>query len=125
MAQVNPDDDDIERFIVYRYTYDPARHERRHVIVVAFDNEQEFEAAITTLARELVERRGSGVIIDSQEHISGAVLKPGHRRQQRNGRIVQRAIQHDAELNDATWNRLTNDLPPNVGVIRSRSSPDV
>jgi hypothetical protein len=39
MATVDADDDAIWRYIVRRYAHDPQRHERRHQIVAAFDNE--------------------------------------------------------------------------------------
>ncbi|MBJ7610555.1 MAG: hypothetical protein JF887_14190 [Candidatus Dormibacteraeota bacterium] len=42
MATVDPDDDDIERYVVRRYAHDFRRHERRHQIVAAFDNKREF-----------------------------------------------------------------------------------
>ena len=123
MAQVDSDDDEIERFVVRRYVYDAPRRQRRHVVVVAFDNRDEFEAAVATLTEELQRRRGSGAVIDPQEHITGIVLGPGHRRQQRNGRVLLRAIQHGATLNEDAWDRLTCDLPRNVGVSRSASNP--
>jgi hypothetical protein len=43
MAQVDPADDSIKRFIVRHYRYDPERRERRHVVVAAFDNEPEYQ----------------------------------------------------------------------------------
>jgi hypothetical protein len=43
VAEVDPDDDSIRRFIVRHYRYDPDRHERRHVVVAAFDSEREFD----------------------------------------------------------------------------------
>jgi hypothetical protein len=44
MSRVDPEDDSIERFIVRHHRYDPLRRERRHVVVAAFDNEQEYGA---------------------------------------------------------------------------------
>ena len=44
MAEVDPEDDSIRRFIVRHYQYDPRRHERRHVVIAAFDNEREMWA---------------------------------------------------------------------------------
>src|SRR5580700_7663243 len=43
MAQVDPADDSIKRFIVRHYRYDPERRARRHVVVAAFDNEPEYQ----------------------------------------------------------------------------------
>jgi hypothetical protein len=35
--------------VVRHYRFDPARRERRHVVVAAFDNKREFEAPIEGL----------------------------------------------------------------------------
>jgi hypothetical protein len=60
VAEVEPDDDSIRRFIVWHYRYDPDRHERRHVVVAAFDNDREFEACLEATEAELRRRRGTG-----------------------------------------------------------------
>jgi hypothetical protein len=46
VAAVDPDDDTICRYVVRHYRYDPDRHERRHVVVAAFDNESEYDACL-------------------------------------------------------------------------------
>ncbi len=119
MAQVDPDDDEIERFVVRRYAYDPARRERRNMIVAAFDNSLEFEAAIHAAAANLRRRRESGEDVDSREHVSGIVLEPGDHRKQQAGRTIKRGATLDAE----TWDRLGNDLPSGMGVVRFESDP--
>jgi hypothetical protein len=80
VPEVEPDDDDVQRYIVYHYRYDDERHERRNVVVAAYDNESEFLARIDALNDELRARaaRGEG---DPRETVSGAVLGPGYRRQ--------------------------------------------
>jgi len=123
MAQVDPYDDEIERFVVHRYAYDPARRERRNMIVAAFDNSLEFEAAIHAAAANLRRRRGSGEDVDSREHVSGVVLRPGDHRQQQVGRIIKRAIKRGATLDAGTWDRLADDLPPGMAVVRFESDP--
>ena len=60
MAQVDPEDDTIERFVVYHYRYDPGRRERRHVLVAVFDNEREFQARVDREQAELERRRRAG-----------------------------------------------------------------
>jgi hypothetical protein len=40
-ARIDADNDDLLRYVVRRYAYDPQRRERRHQIVAAFDNERE------------------------------------------------------------------------------------
>ena len=115
MARVDPADDDALRYIVQHYRYDPARHERRHVPVAAFDNEREFLACIAGLRRELDRRRRDGEPVERAEHISGVIHKPEHRRRAANGRLVLRAIRHGVAprwLDDL-------ELPANVSFVRA------
>jgi hypothetical protein len=60
---VDADDDSIRRYVVWRYAYHPHRHQRRHQVVAAFDNEREFERLIDTLADELRRRRVAGDVV--------------------------------------------------------------
>jgi hypothetical protein len=60
VAIVDPDDDGIQRYVVRRHAHDPLRHERRHQVVAAFDNEQEFRRLLETLADDLKRRRDAG-----------------------------------------------------------------
>ena len=60
VARVDPEDDDIRRFIVHHYRYDPQRRERRHVVVAAFDNEREFRACMEGVQAEIRRRREAG-----------------------------------------------------------------
>lgn len=94
MARVDPADDDALRYIVRHYRYDPARHERRHVDVAAFDNEREFEAFAARVQQEIERRRRDGEPVDPREHVSGVLHEPGYRRRAANGRLVERAIAH-------------------------------
>ena len=89
MPEVDPDDDDALRYVVYHYRYDDERHERRNVIVAAYDNESEFMGRIEALRDDLRARAASGEG-DPRETVSGKVLIPGHHRdaqaQRRNAR---------------------------------------
>lgn len=115
MAEVDPEDDAIERFVVRHYRYDPDRRERRHVVVAAFDNEPEFMARIHQESHALDERRASGGQVDPRGHITGVVLEPGHARLAANARLVQGAFRHGSP--DLEWlERL--DLPSNTWVMR-------
>lgn len=114
MARVNPDDDSIRRFIVRHYRYDPERHERRHVMIAAFDNEREFEAYVHLAATELGRNKRRGRVGDRKEHISGVVQEAGHRRRQQNARLVQRAL--DRGVSSAALLEL--ELPENAGAMR-------
>jgi hypothetical protein len=94
MAQVDPGDDAISRFIVRHYRYDPQRHERRHVVVAAFDNEHEMWALMQHIAAEIERRRDEGEDVDPREHASGSQQEPGYRQRAANGHLVSRAIRH-------------------------------
>src|ERR1019366_7284862 len=117
MATVDPDDDAIWRYTVRRYAHDPQRHERRHQIVAAFDNEQEFRRLLETLAGDLERRRDAGEPIDPHEYYSGLRLEPGYRRRQRDGRVLKEAIRRRVSISDEFIDRL--DLPGNISVARS------
>jgi hypothetical protein len=80
VPEVDPDDDDALRYVVYHYRYDDERHERRNVVVAAYDNESEFMGRIEALGDELRARasRGEG---DPRETVSGKVLGPGYHRE--------------------------------------------
>ena len=71
VASVDPDDDAVARYVVTHYRYDPDRRERRHVVVAAFDNPDEFHADIDLRAEQLRIRRARGEDIDRLERITG------------------------------------------------------
>jgi hypothetical protein len=115
VARVDPADDDVERFVVRHYRYDPQRRERRHVVVAAFDNEPEFHACMDTVQDGIKARRARGEPVDPGEHASGVVQQPGYLRRAANGHLLRRAIRHGvagpwiAEL----------ELPSNMSVARA------
>jgi len=92
VARVDPDDDDVDRWVVRRYAYDPLRHERRHQVVAAFDNESQFLALLARSREQLQQRRATGEDIDVQEHYSGVYLEAGYQQRQQNRRLIWRAI---------------------------------
>jgi hypothetical protein len=115
---VDPYDDTIARWVVAHYRYDTDRRERRHVVVAAFDNPDEFRADIQSRAEELRARRESGEEVDRLEHITGRTYAAGYRRQQRDAHILKRAMEHGVApvLEDL-------DLPPNVSAVRAVRRP--
>ena len=122
MATVDADDDGIQRYVVRRYAHDPLRHERRHQVVAAFDNEQEFRRLLETLAGDLERRRDAGEPIDPLEHYTGLRLEPGYGRRQRDGRVLREAIRHRVSISDEFIGRL--DLPGNIVMARSSAEGD-
>jgi hypothetical protein len=91
VPEVDPDDESALRYVVFHYRYDDQRHERRYVVVAAYDNEPEFMARIDALSDELRARadRGEG---DPRETVSGAVRGPGSRRRAQEERWKARRI---------------------------------
>lgn len=94
MARVDPDDDARRRYIVRHYRYDPERHERRYVVVAAFDSPKEYERCLRAVSEEIDRRKETGEHFDPREHASGTVYEPGSRRQAADGRLVMRALRH-------------------------------
>jgi hypothetical protein len=66
---VDPDDDSIRRYVVSSYRYDPDRHERRHVIVAAFDTKREFKACLADVHAEIEARMERGEPVEPNEHV--------------------------------------------------------
>jgi predicted TIM-barrel fold metal-dependent hydrolase len=116
MATVDSDDDAIPRWVVRHYRYDPERRERRHVVVAAFDNPDEFHADIERRAALLRARRVQGEHVDPAEHITGQAYEPGYRQRQRNAHLLRRAMEHGVV--PAHIQNL--ELPSNVGLISAR-----
>lgn len=119
MARVDPEDDRIERFIVRHYRHDPQRRERRHVVVAAFDNEQEFCACMDNVQDEIKARRDRGEPVDPGEHASGVVHEPGYLRRAANRHLVSRAISHGVA---GSWIEEL-ELPSNMSVARAEGPP--
>ncbi|HUB55342.1 MAG TPA: hypothetical protein VMB04_09285 [Mycobacterium sp.] len=115
MARVDPDDDSIYRWVVRHYRYDPGRKERRHVVVAAFDNAEEFHADIEQRAAQLRAYKEGRDDIDQADYISGVTRQPGYQRLQRNSRLLKRAIEHGV----APAGVVDVDLPSSVGITRA------
>jgi hypothetical protein len=118
-AARGPQDDSIQRFIVRHYRYDPQRRERRHVVVAAFDNEQEYTACMESVGAEIKARRERGEPADPGEHVSGIVHEPGYLRRTANGHLLSRAIRRGAT---GSWIGEL-ELPSNMSVVRAERPP--
>jgi hypothetical protein len=119
MARVDPDDDNIVRWVVWHYRYDPDRNERRNVVVAAFDNAGEFHTDIEARAVQLRARKERGDDVHPCEHISGQMYGPGYRRLQRNAHMLRRAVEHGV-----VPGRIDElDLPANVRSARAERHP--
>jgi hypothetical protein len=90
MVQVNADDDDITRYVLYLYAYDPRRRERRHQLITAVDTEHEFQELFDARVAELRQRRAAGDDIDPREHYTGAVKEPGYQHRDPSAHLASR-----------------------------------
>ncbi len=80
------------------YRYDPQRHERRYVVVAAFDSELESDACMDEVEAEIERRREAGEDVDPRERVSGTIHEPGSRRRAANGHLIGRALGHGVSL---------------------------
>lgn len=97
VAEVDPEDDSIGRYVVRHYAYDPARHERRHQTTVAFDDRMEFEAHIDDANARLRALKAADRDVDPLEYYGGVFKPAGEDHHQRLRRIAQAAIKHGAQ----------------------------
>lgn len=86
MAQVDPDDDSIRRIVLYRYQYDPARRQRRNIVVAAFDDEGEFRACMDEQKVALDKQKAQGVA-EEVEYLHGTFKEPGDARRTKERRV--------------------------------------
>lgn len=112
---MDAEDDKIRRFVVQHFRYDHERHERRHVVVAAFDDEGEFEACLKSVQDDIERRRTAGEPVDRNEHASGTVRDPGHHRRAANGRLLERSLRHGVV--PGAWVEGL-ELPRNIAVFR-------
>lgn len=95
MAHVDHADDTIWRWVIQHYRFDPARRERRNVIVAAYDSETEFRAEFDRYV-EMIRGEIAAGNRSPQESVSGTTLEPGHLAASARGHNVRRAIAHGA-----------------------------
>ena len=106
MAEVDPDDDTIERHVVFWYRYDAGRNERRHCVVAAYDNETEMCLRMDAEHAVLQERQASAASEDV-EHISGSVKVPGYTA----ARNIERLGKRLRRRSDVAWLNYAPDRP--------------
>jgi hypothetical protein len=90
MAEVSPEDDSRQRYVLNHYRFDPERRERRNVVVGAWDSEAEFSREERRL-RDVVGRRISAPDGDSRESLSGTILGVGDLTRGRLARVLERS----------------------------------
>jgi len=117
---VDPEDDDIRRFVVHHYRYDPERHERRHVLVGAFDTAAEARACFDRTSAEIERSRESDPGFDRREYVSSRILEPGDRRREASSRLLRRSIRHGVTPGD--WAE-SLELPSSTSRLRFGRDP--
>jgi hypothetical protein len=93
VAEVDPDDDSASRWVLHWYRYDPERHERRHTVIGAFDNEHEFLQHFDQASGEVQRRQATGES-EQVEHISGFLMEAGYRAATFQKRIERDRVEH-------------------------------
>jgi len=113
MAQVDPQDDTIWRWVIRHYRFDPERNERRHVVVAAYDNDAEYELEFDRYSSRIRAEIAAGTRSD-REHVSAMAMHPGYRAEQVRAHAVRRAMKHGADFRP-----LLSDgpLPSNMAVF--------
>src|SRR5437016_3404916 len=86
MGRVDPEDDTIERYVVFHYRYDSNRRERRNMIEAAFDDADEMVAHLRRERAALGERQDAG-LADPKENYHGTVWPQGDRQRARQERL--------------------------------------
>ena len=77
-SNIDPNDDSIDRWIIWHYRYDPERRERRNIAIAAFDNLRAFMKCFKRVSAELEVAKSEGRA-EVKERISGVMWKAGHR----------------------------------------------
>lgn len=111
------EDDGIRRFVVHHHRYDPERHQRRLVLVAAFDTRREYKTCLRATEADIERRRSAGEPVDPDEHATGSVYEPGHLRRTANGHVVRRMMEHGVD--PGPWFE-EHDLPRNVARYSTR-----
>jgi hypothetical protein len=78
VAQVDPDDDSIDRGVVWWYRFDPEHNCRRNIPVAAYDNDAEWQTEVRRLQADIRQLQADGAS-DEKEHAGGSWLPRGYR----------------------------------------------
>lgn len=93
---MDPYDDSMRRWVLEHYRFDPQRRQRRNVVVAAYDDQGEFEAAFATYDIRIRAQIEAGER-DPKEHVSGVFWEQGYHAAQALGRLVKDAVGHGVD----------------------------
>jgi hypothetical protein len=124
VAEVDHNDDTIWRWVIHHYRFDPARRERRNVVVAAYDNESEFQTEFERYT-QIIRDEIAGGTRSSGENLSGVTLEPGYLAAAARGHNARRAIEHGVSPERVLT---TGALPRNMAVLtftKDETSPSI
>lgn len=93
MAEVDPADDGIERFVVQHYRSGANRKSRERVALAAYDNMTEFEHRLGSEHLQLERRLAEGTA-DPWERIAGIQMEPGYQLHAAEKRQFMKNVSH-------------------------------
>jgi hypothetical protein len=103
MAEVDPEDDSRDRWVIWWYRYDPERRQRRNTVVAAFSKKREFSRRFRELSQDLERRKSTGES-EAVEHVSGVLYEAGSRTSIRRMRETQGRLGVRLTASDKTKN---------------------
>jgi hypothetical protein len=91
MAQVDINDDNIDKFIVWHYRFDPSTSHFRKIPLAAFSSSREAKKLFKFESKALEKRKSAG-LADKREYISSDQQLHGHKKRAREIRIFRKSI---------------------------------
>ena len=113
VPEVDPSEDAARRWVLQHHRFDSERRQWRDVVVAAYDNASEFEAAAEAYGRRVRAEIEAGDR-DPREHVGGVVLDPGYRAEQARGRLIRDAVRRGVDPRPLLGG---GPLPSNVAVF--------
>jgi len=98
MAQVDMNDDTVDRYIVWHYRFDENTSHFRKMPLAAFSNSHEARRLFEVESQKLLEKKESG-LADAREYISSDQKKRDHNQRARDMRFFLRKIKNQLGKN--------------------------
>ena len=87
MTQIDPEDDNLDRFIVWHYHFIEEHGERKLEAVCAFTTRSEADREFGDRSAQLLERQAAG-LADPREYVTFSFRRRGYKEDVRNSRLV-------------------------------------
>ena len=98
MAQVDMNDDTVDRYIVWHYRFDEDTSHFRKIPLAAFSTSREARRLFEVESQNLLKKKESG-LADAREYISSDQKKRGHNQRARDMRFFLRKIKNQLGKN--------------------------